>query len=85
MWGYGHDFGMMGGWGGGLFGMFIWPLLLIALIVAAIWSFRSRSGRDAGPVDRPQRSAALDILEQRYARGEINRDEFLRMKQEIAG
>ena len=43
MWGYGHDWGMMDGWGGGAFGMIIWPLVLIALVVGVIWYVRSRS------------------------------------------
>ena len=31
------------------------------------------------------RSAGLDVLEQRYARGEINRDEYLQKKQDLVG
>ncbi len=83
MWGYGHDWGMMGGWGGGAFNMIIWPLVLVALVIGAIWFVRSPSYGGAGQL--PRRSSALDILEERYARGEINRDEFLKKKQEISG
>ena len=43
MWGYGHDWGMMGGWGGGAFNMIIWPLVLVALIIGVIWFVRSPS------------------------------------------
>ena len=74
---------MMGGWGGGAFGMILWPLVLALLVVGAIWFIRSPSYGGAGRL--PRRSSALDILEERYARGEINRDEFLQKKREISG
>ena len=83
MWGYGHDWGMMDGWGGGAFGMIIWPLVLIALVVGVIWYVRSPSYAGTGRM--PRRSSGLDILEERYARGEIERDEYLQKKQEISG
>jgi putative membrane protein len=83
MWGYGHDWGMMGGWGGGAFNMIIWPLVLVALIIGVIWFVRSPSYGGGGRLSR--RSSGLDILEERYARGEINREEFLQKKQEISG
>jgi putative membrane protein len=82
MWGYGNDWNMMDGWGGG-FNMIVWPLIIVVLVVGVIWFMRSPSYSRAG---RPeQRSLGLDILKERYARGEINRDEFLQKKQEISG
>jgi len=83
MWGYGHDWGMMGGWGGGAFNMIIWPLVLVVLVAGVIWFVRSPSYGGGGRL--PRRSSGLDILEERYARGEINREEFLQKKQEISG
>ena len=85
MWGYGHDWGMMDGWGGGAFGMITWPLVIVALVVGVIWFMRSPSHFGAGRLQPPRRSSGLDILEERYARGEINREEFLQKKQEISG
>jgi putative membrane protein len=85
MWGYGHDWGMMGGWGGGAFSMIIWPLVLVALVIGVIWFVRSPSNVGVGRLLPPRRSSALDILGERYARGEINREEFLQKKQEISG
>ena len=32
-----------------------------------------------------RRSSALDLVEERYARGEINRDEYLEKKRDITG
>ena len=85
MWGYGHDWGMMGGWGGGAFGMIIWPLVLIALVIGVIWYVRSPSYAGAGRLRLPRRASGLAILEERYARGEIDRDEYLQKKSEISG
>ena len=85
MWGYGHDWGMTGGWGGGAFSMIIWPLVIVLIVVGVIWFVRSLSYSDATSLQLPRRSSGLEILEERYARGEINRDEFLQKKQEISG
>jgi putative membrane protein len=92
MWGDGHGWGMMGdgwgmmgGWGGGAFSMIFWALVLVALVAGVIWFVRSSSSAGAGRSQLPRRSSGLDILEERYARGEINRDEYLQKKQEISG
>lgn len=62
-------------WFGGWW-MALWMLLFWAgLILLVVWGVRavSSEGRGAG---RPDRSTALQILEERFARGEIDRDEF---------
>ncbi len=60
----------MWGWGVGMmFMMFIfWALVVVALIVGIRWFMAQ------GP--RPPTDSALEILRQRYARGEIEKDEF---------
>ena len=88
MWGYGTNWGMMGGWGGGTgwmgFGMvFVWLLLIAALIALVVWLVRSPPHAGANSVLPPRRSPGLDILEERYARGEINRDEYLQKKRDM--
>ena len=90
MWGYGPNWGMMGGgWGlhsgYGPFGMIIWVLFIAAVIVGVVWLVRAVA--PSGQRNRlPERRAAgLDLLEERYARGEINRDEFLQKKRDILG
>jgi putative membrane protein len=83
----GPGFGLMGGWGGGLFPFSgIFSLLILALvIVAVVWLVRAI----LRPQDRAPRgeraSAGLDILDQRYARGEINRDEYLQKRADVRG
>lgn len=84
--GYGPHWGMMGGWGygygNGLAHMIIWVVILIAIIIGIVWLVRLLSAKD----DRvlPRRRAGLDVLEERYARGEINREEYLQKKQDMS-
>jgi putative membrane protein len=88
MWEHGHDWGFMGNWGGawwGPFGMIIWLLFLVAIVVAVVWLLRATTlggGREPPP---PRRAVGLDILEERYARGEIDRNEYLQKKQDLTG
>jgi putative membrane protein len=69
---------MMGGW---LF-MVLLPIVVVALVVWAL----SASGRGlwaSGDQDANQRSA-LQLLEERFARGEIDREEFERRRDVLA-
>ncbi|MGE5261048.1 MAG: SHOCT domain-containing protein [Actinomycetota bacterium] len=78
MWGYGHGWGLGGGGMG--FGFVFWLAILTAIIALVVWFSRS------GPLDRSQRrSSGLEVLEQRYARGEISREEYLEKKRDITG
>jgi putative membrane protein len=75
--------GMMGyGYGWMPFmGMIFW-LLILFLIVAGVMAFM-RHNTDNRMDGTPRRSAAREILEERYARGDINREEYLQKKQDI--
>jgi putative membrane protein len=65
---------------------FIIPLVLFALIVAVtVLLVRYVDGRVDNAGRRERRSTALEVLEERYARGEINREEFLEKTRDIAG
>jgi putative membrane protein len=61
---------MLGGWGG--LSMVVWWVLIIAGIVALV-AWLSRQGRAGGGINR---LSALDVLKERYAKGEINKQEF---------
>lgn len=62
------------------------PLVLLALILAAgLLLMRYLGGSTDNVGWRERRPTALELLEERYARGEINRDEFLEKKRDIAG
>lgn len=64
-----------------MFGMFFGGLLFLALLAGGIllivWLVRQVSGGSAArqPVRSP--AAARQILDERYARGEISREEYL--------
>lgn len=90
MWGYGPGYGMMGygsDWSSMpmmLFGGIFWVVLL-ALGVAAFMAFVRRPGHNGHLASGHGRSSALDILEERYARGEVDREEYLQKKQDLTG
>lgn len=70
-----HMPGWAFGFGGGIF-MILWWAVIIAGIVALVrWLMASSSRRSDG--------GALDILARRYASGEITREEFERMRHDI--
>ena len=72
------------GWLMPFMGIF-WLVILILIGAAVMGVFRG----SWGPHDRlekwDRRSTGLAILEERYARGEINRDEYLQKKKDILG
>ena len=58
----------------------------IVIVIVAIWlgkTFLNGQFDSGMPNIKTRRESALDILENRYARGEITRDEFETMKQDI--
>jgi putative membrane protein len=67
--------------------MFLGPLITIAflaLLIAAVFALvRWLGAADGGAGRRTPR--ALDILDERYARGEIDSEEYQRRRQDIAG
>lgn len=87
MWGQGTYMGFMGDWGGfgwtGPFGIPFGLIFLVVIVALAVWFFRG--GRAPGSDVSAGRSQGLTILEERYARGEIDRDEYLRKKRDLAG
>jgi putative membrane protein len=77
---YGSDYGSSmhgsGMFGGGLVMILMW-LVPIVLVVALIVFLTKRPGFGSG------KKTALDILKERYARGEIGKDEFDQSKNDI--
>ena len=77
LFGYGPHWGMMGGYGGyGEFGTIIWVMILIAVVALVVCVVRSAAPSGMCRM-APRRSSGPD---ERYARGEINRDECCRRR-----
>lgn len=77
---------MMGLASGGL-GLLLMILFWVVVVAAAVWLvsrlFPQISGKSFPPSDEgqePPRDSALEILKQRYARGEISQSEYLNMR-----
>lgn len=77
--------GAMGGWGmgwfGGIFMIVFWILLIVGLVFLIKWLVQSTKGNSMSP--RSGSSSALEILKERYARGEINKQEFEEKKRDL--
>ena len=61
--------------------MLLWLVLLIA-VGAIVYALASRRG-DGTAAPRHESETSLEILKNRYARGEITKEEFDRMKDDI--
>lgn len=70
------------GWGWG--GMWIGPLVMIALLALLIAGIMALVRWIGGAGDGRVRMAR-DILDERYARGDIDHDEYQRRRDDIAG
>ena len=81
MWGYMNNYNGGWGWMGfGMIGMLLFWIFLIIGVVAVVrgtWGFGASPGRHPG-------KTALDILKERYARGEIDKEEFAQKKRDLA-
>ena len=80
-------YGPMGGrwdhmmnYGYGFGGMFMW--ILFVIIIGVVAYFVIQSVRSKTPGTTPQETP-LDILKKRYAKGEINKEDYDRMKHDL--
>ncbi len=82
-------FGMGVGWILGWIVMVVVLALIVGGIVLLVRGLSSRREHDQAPYSQapppaaPGARSALQILEERYARGEIDREEFLRRKTDL--
>jgi len=76
-----NDWGSFGWWGMGfgiVFMLLFWALIILGIAVLIRWllmqSPSDRGGRDKTP---------LEIVQERYARGEIDREEYEQKKRDL--
>jgi len=68
------------GMGGGWFGMGLWWLVLVAVVAVLVVALSRRGGAASGGLGR---ESARDVLDRRYAAGEIGRDEYEQKKRDL--
>ena len=71
---YPYGPGMM--WGGGWQGLLFGPLFMVLLLVGVVALVGFMSRWFGSPGHAPPPRTPLDILKERYARGEIDKEEF---------
>ncbi|MHB8619360.1 MAG: SHOCT domain-containing protein [Chloroflexota bacterium] len=74
--------GMLGGWGAmspawSAATIIFWLLIIAGAVLLVIWAVRQ-----AGPKE-PVSRRPLDILNERYARGELSREQFEQMRRDL--
>jgi putative membrane protein len=72
-----HDGWFGPGWG--LLAGLAWTVFWVVVVLIVVSAIRRRPG------GRPPGSSAVRLLEERYARGEISRDEFLERRAVLLG
>jgi len=81
MWG---EYGMGWGWGWGVLGiihmLLWWVLIIVAVVVLVRWLTHGSPGKET-----PRENRALEILKERYARGEIGKAEFEEKRRDLSG
>ncbi len=83
--GYGHGQMWDHGWGAWIFGplmMIVFIALIVGVVVLVV---RWLGGVGGGPAQGSKPKAALEILEERFARGEIDKDEFEDRRRALQG
>jgi putative membrane protein len=74
--------GMMPGFGW----MWLMPILWIAFLGLTVWAIVAavRSSGESKGSDSTKAESAMEVLKKRYARGEINKEEYEQKKRDLA-
>ncbi len=76
MWGHMSEYGWGPGMGIGM--LLFWGFLIVVIVLPA------KKALNSGP-ESTRKTSALGLLQERYARGEIERDEFEQKKRDLQG
>ena len=80
------NFGYWGnmGWIGMIIGLILTIAVIIAVIVLVVWAVRRMSSNSTSSgIQSSAAPTAREIAQARYARGEINREEYLRILSDL--
>lgn len=72
-----HGFGGMG------FGMGWWWIIGFIIVAVIVWGIIRTPGQNNNTNKAANQKTALDILNERYARGEIGKDEYETKKRDL--
>ena len=82
MW-WGHGFNWSWMIFGGLMMLVFWGALIVLVVLAVRGLFGSTQAAGSGGASLSSANTALKILKERYARGEISKDEYEAMKDDL--
>lgn len=83
-WGYnGMPHAGMGFGVGWILMVLFWVLLIVAIAVLIKWLIAPSGSRSSSDAPSSSRRTALDILRERYARGEMDHEEFEERKRRL--
>jgi putative membrane protein len=72
-------YGMMGGYGFGLIGLLFNLAILVGIVILIVWAVRRfSSGTSLSGGQTPR-----EILQMRYARGEVTRDQYQQILKDL--
>jgi len=72
---------------GGILMMVFWVAIIVGIVLLVVWLTRQVASRNitGGGQGSGNADTAIDILSQRYARGEIEKAEFDEKKKDLSG
>ncbi len=78
---------MMGGfgYGGMMFGGFFMLAFWVLVIVGVIWLVLTLTRSGQSVVSSSSTAKPIDVLRERYAKGEITKEQYEEMKRELGG